>query len=427
MKNEKLKLILFLSLLLISSSLIAQTTIFTESMGSVTGTTTIATHEANNGFDNDDFTMTNGGATKDADIRNTDPSTGYSGASGLANVYFSSGGEPGFAIEGINAFGYTNLKVQFGYRKENSQQLPTLQLDYWNGTEYVNVPFTFNEASNAPVGWYLSPVIDLPFAAQRNDLRLRWIKTRANSTRIDDVVLTGTQATILNVTPDTLSGFAYIFGNGPSTSQSFVLSGVDLDGSDVTIEASIDFELSLDNSVWTGDTTLTSYDGSNTTLYIRLKEGLAIGSYEGSVFNFGGGADTQTVVLLGDVLAVPTLTVVPDTLKDFAYIFGNGPTTSQIYVLSGVDLDGSDVVITAPLNFELSLDNTIWSDDTTITAYSGADTTIYVRLKSGLAIGTYNGELTNSGGGATTVKVVLIGAVKGMTLKLKIYLQGAYR
>lgn len=36
-------------------------TIFTESMGTVGGTTSLAAHESANGFDNDTYTMTQGG------------------------------------------------------------------------------------------------------------------------------------------------------------------------------------------------------------------------------------------------------------------------------------------------------------------------------------------------------------------------------
>ncbi len=170
-----------------------QSTIFSESMGTVGGTTTIAAHETANGFDNDSYTMTQGGATNPGDVRVTSVSSGYVGASGAGNVYFTStNAQYGFAIEGIDASSYTSLTVQFGYRKESAASLPTFALDYWDGSAYINIPFTFNEASNAAAGWYLSPVISLPVAAQINGLRLRWAKTGSVAVRIDDIVLKGT-------------------------------------------------------------------------------------------------------------------------------------------------------------------------------------------------------------------------------------------
>lgn len=164
--------------------------IFTETMGTVTANTSIAIHEAANGFDNDNLTMTSGGITDPADVRTTSTSTGYTGASGNANIFFTStAGERGFAIEGINTANYTDLKLQFGYRKEDGSSLPTLAVDYWNGTAYVNVPFTFAEAANAATGWYLSPEILLPAAAQIDGLKLRWVKSGSVAVRIDDIKL----------------------------------------------------------------------------------------------------------------------------------------------------------------------------------------------------------------------------------------------
>jgi hypothetical protein len=193
-------------MMLLSGKSWGQTTIFTESIGTVSGTTTIAAHEAANGFDNDDYTMTGGGATNPADIRVTNVSSGYTGASGAANVFFTSTNAAyGFAIEGIDASAFTTLKVQFGYRKESASALPTLVLDYWNGSTYVNVPFSFNEAANASIAWYLSPEILLPAGAQIENLKLRWVKSGSNSVRIDDVKLTGIPSSSHSITTGIVS------------------------------------------------------------------------------------------------------------------------------------------------------------------------------------------------------------------------------
>ncbi|NCA83033.1 MAG: hypothetical protein EOM72_09855, partial [Opitutae bacterium] len=70
-------------------------TVFRETMGTVPGTTTIAAHEAANGFDNDAYAMSNGGASRTGDVRNTSASAGYadpagSSASGLGNIWLPS-------------------------------------------------------------------------------------------------------------------------------------------------------------------------------------------------------------------------------------------------------------------------------------------------------------------------------------------------
>ena len=106
----KWTLMLFMLCLACTSTVFAQTTIFNETMGTVGGTTTIAAHETANGYDNDSYTMTSGAATTPADLRATSPSGVYAGASGAANVFFTTtSGQYGFAIEGINASTFTTL------------------------------------------------------------------------------------------------------------------------------------------------------------------------------------------------------------------------------------------------------------------------------------------------------------------------------
>ncbi|NUQ83039.1 MAG: hypothetical protein HUU10_15660, partial [Bacteroidetes bacterium] len=179
-------------LLAISSVAFSQVTIFSETMGTVGGTTAIATHESGNGFDNDDFTMSDGGAANPAEIRTTSASSGYTGASGGANVFFTSlSGDRGFSIAGINTSTYTNLKLSFGYRKESASANGTFVVEWsTNGTTWTAVVPTL-PAANAIAGWYHVSNLDLPAGAQVSNLSIRWIKSGTQSFRIDDVVLTG--------------------------------------------------------------------------------------------------------------------------------------------------------------------------------------------------------------------------------------------
>jgi hypothetical protein len=93
------------------------------------------------------------------------------------NLVHSSGGF--FSIEGINASTYSNLQLNFGYRKESASALPTFSVDYWNGTSWVTVANTlgtlFNEAANATSNWYLSKTLSLPAGAQINGLKIRFV------------------------------------------------------------------------------------------------------------------------------------------------------------------------------------------------------------------------------------------------------------
>ena len=83
--------------------------------------------------------------------------------------------------------------------------------------------------------------------------------------------------------------------------------------------------------------------------------------------------------------------------------------------MSGTNLTGTgNILVTAPTNYEVSLNNSTFSASVNV-AYSSAtlsSTPIYVRLKSGLNIGTYNSSnISHTGGGATSINVTCSGTV----------------
>jgi len=110
-----------------------------------------------------------------------------------------------------------------------------------------------------------------------------------------------------------------------------------------------------------------------------------------------------------------TLSVSPSTLSDYTYTEGTGPSSSQSFTLSGTNLDGSQVIVSAPTNYEISSDNSTFTTSLNVN-YSNstlANTTIYIRLKVGLSAGTYNNELVtcNDNGTAPGVSVTNNGTV----------------
>jgi hypothetical protein len=229
----------------------------------------------------------------------------------------------------------------------------------------------------------------------------------------------------LAVTPTSLTGFNYSFGYGPSLSQSYSLSGTALTGypSNITVTAPTNYEVSLDSLNYAAIKLVayTSATLSATKIYVRLKSGLAITTYAGNVTNAGGGASTQNVSCNGVVNPVPSpsLVVTPGTLTGFSYTTGVGPSASQSYSVSGTYLipASGSITVTGSTNYEVSTDNTNWYASVS-PSYTGAmlsATTIYVRLKAGLGIGTYNSEnVSNAGGGASTQNVVCSGSVNAV-------------
>lgn len=129
------------------------------------------------------------------------------------------------------------------------------------------------------------------------------------ATSVVNVQLNGTSASnspTLTVSPSTLTAFNYIFGAGPSASQSYNLSGSLLTGApgNITITGSADYEVSSDNITFGASASIpyASATLSATPVYIRLIAGLAVATYNGeTVSNAGGGATSVNVTCDGNV------------------------------------------------------------------------------------------------------------------------------
>lgn len=105
------------------------------------------------------------------------------------------------------------------------------------------------------------------------------------------------------VSATSLSGFNYLFGNGPSAEQSFTTSGTDLTAG-LVITAPTNYEVSTTSgSGFTNSVTLTPTSGTvaNTTIYARLKSGLAVGTYNGTLTATSTGAPTKQITFSGSV------------------------------------------------------------------------------------------------------------------------------
>ena len=116
----------------------------------------------------------------------------------------------------------------------------------------------------------------------------------------------------------------------------------------------------------------------------------------------------------------PYLTVVPDSLNGFNYIFGAGPSAVQTYQLSGGNLAAGNVSISASASFELSTTGLSFSPSLSLPIQAGIvlgqPVTVYVRLKAGLAQGQYGWEAQiHSGGGAPSANVFCLGEVNSST------------
>ena len=117
------------------------------------------------------------------------------------------------------------------------------------------------------------------------------------------------------------------------------------------------------------------------------------------------------------VIPDPQLTVSTSQLNDFSYVFGEGPSIPKNFTVSGSDLE-ANVSLTAPQHFEISLisDNS-YADNLVLTPINNSltETTVYVRLKAGLEVGTYPGNLSIVSGDLSR-SVTLNGTVDEMPI-----------
>lgn len=168
-----------------------QTIIFSENMGNLSGNTNVNSYT---GFENYGILTYTG--TGGADVRKTDPSSGYSGASGDGNVLINTSAKS-FQISGINTTNYTNLVLTFGQRKSrndaNNELIVEISSD---GNNYTSLTYSRPTGSGTANWRLIEPTGTIP---PTSNLRIRF-RGINNTTdwRIDDVKLVGD---LLSCTP----------------------------------------------------------------------------------------------------------------------------------------------------------------------------------------------------------------------------------
>jgi len=189
-KFTLLKSLLLTAILLVGSgSVFGQTvTIFSENMGNPTANTLVANHTFQN---SGTLTFTGVGGV---DVRTTQASTGYSGASGGGNVFFGTGNNGGverqFEISGINTSAHKDLVLSFGIRSmvgnDGSSFVVEVSAD---GTTYTAL--TFDPLPDA-AGWtHVTLSGTIP---STENLRIRFRQAVVAEHRLDDVLLVGVLA-----------------------------------------------------------------------------------------------------------------------------------------------------------------------------------------------------------------------------------------
>lgn len=171
----------------LATSINAQTVVkfYSENMGTPSGTVEIADH-----------TFQVGAPvvyTGTADVRNTSPSSVYTGASGAGNILLNALNE-NFIISGIDTREYEDIKLSFGHNKtlNNSSNELTVEVSA-DGTTWT--PLTYTRPSGSGTnGWLLINTAGAIPSTQ--NLRIRFnvsVFMSGIQFRLDDVSLSGTK------------------------------------------------------------------------------------------------------------------------------------------------------------------------------------------------------------------------------------------
>ncbi len=182
-----------------------------------------------------------------------------------------------------------------------------------NGQDIIPEQWQELECNLSQGGWNWTPSGDISLDDYEGSnchiaFKYHCTDTEAAGWEVDDIMLVSGSATptpTLTATPNTISGLDYTEGEGPSVSQSYTLTGANLEGEgNITVTASEYFEISLDDEAYFITLEIPFAEGElvdqPVTIFVRLVEGLEIGTYEGTITHEGGNA-TAVVNVTGTV------------------------------------------------------------------------------------------------------------------------------
>lgn len=433
-------------LLALVGNVLGQTTIFNETVGTCCSSTNTAITSTT--FDNSGLTFSG-----TADTRTSTGSSGYTGASGGRNVFFTNTVGRDFIISGINTTGYSSLTLSFGHYKSTTASNNELVVEVSSdGTTYTGLSYSRSTGTGTANWTLITPTGTIPATA---NLRIRFRQTSATPQfRIDDIKLVGTTAAVPTITLSSPSQIAssdinqsssnniishfqaaVTTANATLNSLAFTTTGT-YGASDVTGN----FKLFYGTTNVFGSAiqiaTVVS-GGPNTRTFTGLSQAINSGStgyfwITADASGTSGGNRTLTVSAnptltfaagtpTGTIAAGGTQTFVDPTTPSINVgsitAFGNQCvntfSTERNYSVSGTNLT-ANIVITPPVGFEISLTSGsgfVSSPSTlalTPTAGTVSSTTIYVRFAPTSAIG-YSSNISHTSTGATTLNVAASG------------------
>jgi len=129
----------------------------------------------------------------------------------------------------------------------------------------------------------------------------------------------------------------------------------------------------------------------------------------------GRGFSAATASYDLNVVSGPVLIVSPSSLNDFIYGAGAGPSAEKSFTVRG-SLLTSNLIVTSSANYEISttsgnLFEAINPIELTPVDGVVAERVIYARLKAGMIVNNYSGDITITSAGATSKNIICSGSV----------------
>ena len=242
-----------------------------------------------------------------------------------------------------NAKNYTGPDLELKYSTNYDGVDPTTA-NWWSFDFNMSQgSYAWVESGDIHISIYPQPASDCYIAFKYTST-----ETEAAAWEVDDITLIGfTSLPNLTATPSSLSGFTHIIGQGPSASQNFMLSGVNIGpapgggstGSVIIESDENEFEVSLDNETFSWQVYIDGITGTlpPTPIYVRMN-GEEVGQYSATISIHASSSDDTSVTVSGTVTEEP----IPGGDWNRIYALGDLHDGDQVILASRYDATVGD-------------------------------------------------------------------------------------
>jgi pectate lyase len=327
----------------------------------------------------------------------------------------------GFVVSGSNSssssytFSAHNLTANVKVKAPAGFKVSSDDLSFFDSLEVAR---TGDSISNATIYSHFAP--SSAAGTVSGDISHSSTGAATQNVSVTGIALAGEPTTQSSITFGTLTGNSIVvnFSGGNGSNRILVArsgSAVSWSPSDGSVMTGVNSDFSLATDKGSGNKLV--YDGTGGTVTVT---GLTQSTtYHFAVYEYNVGTNnsqnyntTSPGTGSQSTIALATIIVNPTSLE-FGNVLVDSTSAEQSYTLSAHTLSpaSGDITITAPSGYEVSTTSGSGFASSKLVAYSSGTlgaTTIYIRFKP-TTVANYTGNITNSGGGASTQNVELSG------------------